>query len=688
MLAHDPLAPRGSYPYLDGAPYRGPAVGPAAHCDDVCLSRPVCNAASEAHKQWLNSPERGAIETFAASNGFSRVVLVPFGIWLEEDATDTSRKKSEDLIHMRPLLRPHVLQNPRFVTVAGVVQKPSWLSGGEPQPNEEDWAHDAYRNSVAEGFCLRDLAEWDAAGPLLSASFPGLELQPPVGEKLLFVISPFLVGIVGDLESFYHLFGVLDLRCPWCVVSPADMAAKTGASSALRSSTELASDISKHRATLFDPLVSQKAKKAAGTALEALGVKPALVRDVFEQLVLSPTWRLPHTMGASIYDYYSLDSLHVFNQGVVVRAIRILYNAVRAHGDFDSYNRAFILMGVAFADGVRRRISLHGGLKLSLKAQKGDLNYSMLRCMVAALDSVALSDAKLRTKLVQFGEAVLYAHRVCNNASGPQQRQYLAEVVLPWLVGDDCMTLGVFDFEDKTQAPRNLRFPKYHCLQEIPRLFKRWGCHLSFGSMSAFEAAHPVAKAIFRHVSKSPAGRLPQFARLAALRYMFRFVAPMFCRGGRNEAPPPPPADSMVVRRPSSRAALPHSVSVALRSAVGDAGFRIEDAAAVEVESWVRARAGVELHAAPLCVGDFVCLRTANTLIELRAVLEFPGEKRFYAGREWVLERQHGKLHQVRVPAGEWCVGPLAHVLGRAWVYRKTRDAIVYAPALERYEYV
>jgi hypothetical protein len=173
--------------------------------------------------------------------------------------------------------------------------------------------------------------------------------------------------------------------------------------------------------------------------------------------------------------------------------------------------------------------------------------------------------------------------------------------------------------------------------------------------------------------------------RLAALRYMFRFVAPMFCRASKRAAPPPPPTDG--VMKVSGRAALPRGLSEELRNAVGAAGLRIEDAVTVCVDSWVRARAGVELHAAPLCVGDFVCVRSANTLIELRAVLEFGGQQHYYAGRVWVSQRQHGQLHQVRKP-GEWRVGPLANVWGRAWVYRKSPGFIVYAPPLERYDYV
>ena len=685
MLVEDPSAPCGSYPYLDGSPYEVPAAGPATHCDDVCHSRPVCVAASEAHRQWLNCAERHEVEAYAAAKSYSKVVLVPFGVQFEEDATDVTRRKPEDLIHMRPLLRPHVLHNPHFVTVVGVVQKPLWLAGGEPLPNEEDWAHDAYRNSVAEGFCLRDLAEWDNAGPLLTATFPGLELQPPKGEKWLFVISPFLYGIVGDMESFYHLFGITEKRCMWCVVAAADLAEKNGASASLRSSAECALAISQHRAAIFNPALSQKEKKAAGTALEVMGVKPWTIRNVFEQLVLPATWRLPHTTGGSIYDYYTLDSLHVFNQGVVVRAVRILYNAVRARGNLDAFNRSFISMGVAFDDGVRRRVSVRGGLKLSLKAQKGDVNYSLLRCMVAALDSVALGDEQLRLTLVQFGEFVLYSHRVSNNASGSQQRAYLNNVVLPWLVSDHCKTLGVFDFDEDTVKPRNLLFPKYHALQEIPRLFRRWGCHLSFGSMSAFEAAHPVAKAIFRHVSKAPAGRLPQFMRLAALRYMFRFVAPIFCSTIKREPPPPPPRDLISVLPPASRTALPPALRAELRGAAAKAGLRIDDAVAIRVDSWVRARCGVELHDAPLLPGDFLCVRNADTLIELRAVL-VTGGKHSYAGREWVLQQRHGPMHEIRVQ-GEWRVGPLEHVWGRAWVYRKGRN-VVYAPSLERYEYV
>ena len=39
-----------------------------------------------------------------------------------------------------------------------------------------------------------------------------------------------------------------------------------------------------------------------------------------------------------------------------------------------------------------------------------------------------------------------------------------------------------------------------------------------------------------------PRTNLPEALRLAALRYMFCFVAPMYC-GSRMNAPPPPPSD-------------------------------------------------------------------------------------------------------------------------------------------------
>ena len=702
QLVLDPLAPAGTYPYLDDAPAEAggggaaaaaavgvgiDAIGRAAHCNCVTCSRPVLLAAAKAHKWWKDSAEKPLIEAWALANGYEKVVLCPFGLHVEEDATDVSRRKSEDVLQLRPLLKPHVINNPRFITVLGVVKKPVWLEKNHgPSSPQAAWAHDAYLNSVAEGFGLRELSEWDTAGPLLTSSFPGLEIQPPAGKKWLFCISPFLVGVIGDLESFYHLFEVTDQRCPWCTVPKVSQSA--GAADPLRSKPEIAAAILGHRETILNPAASQTEKKAAGRDLAVWGVKPTLIRNIFEQLSLTATWRLPHTTGASIYDYYVLDILHVFNQGVVVRAIGIFFNAVKLHGDFDRFNRNFILLGDAFGDGVRRRVSLHGGLKMSLKAQKGDTNYSMLRCMVAALDAAALSSGNLRQRLIRFGEFILFAHRVANCASGPLQRKHLADVVLPWLCSADCMQLGEFDFDDDTKHPRNLSFPKYHIMLEIPRLLQLWGCHLNFASMSAFEAGHPDVKDIFRHVSRAAAARLPQFLRLAALRYLFRFVVPLFCPTARDAGRPPPrpPADSVTVS--ARKSPLPPSLAAMLTAPAAAAGCALAGAMVVAVENLLRARHGVAVHDAPVLEGDLLCVEGLEPLLELRVVLESAGQL-FYVGREWAASKTHGELHNVfsRGAAGAFRVGRLSAVLGRAWVYTRDGEAI-FARQLERYAYV
>ena len=459
-----------------------------------------------------------------------------------------------------------------------------------------------------------------------------------------------------------------------------------GAASPLRSSPEIAAAILRLRAIIFDPATSQLQKKAAGRELDTFGMKPTLIRNVFEQLFLAPTWRLPHTTGASIFDYYVLDILHVFNQGVVVRAIRIFFNAVTHHGDFDRFNHNFILSGDAFGDGVRRRVSLHGGLKMSLKAQKGDTNYSMLRCMVVALDSAALSNDNLRQRLIRFGEFILFAHRVANCASGPLQRKHLEGVVLPWLGSADCMQLGEFDYDDDTKNPRHLRFPKYHIMLEIPRLLRLWGCHLNFASMSAFEAGHPDVKDIFRHVSRASAARLPQFLRLAALRYLFRFVVPLFCPSAAGRPAPRPPADSVTLS--ARRLPLPRSLAAMLEAPAAAAGCALAGAMVVSVDNILRARHGVAVHDAPVLKGDLLCVEGVDSLLELRVVLE-SGGLLWYVGCDWAASKAHGELHSVftRAAAGGFRVGPLSAVLGRAWVYKRG-DAAIFARLLERSAYV
>ena len=114
------------------------------------------------------------------------------------------------------MLAQHVASNSFFVVLTGLVQKPPWKR--ENMTNEQwRWAEETYQSNVAaaSGWC--ELATWDDEGPLLLDSIPGLNVQPPPGEKWLFVVSSILCGVSGDLQGIWRITGMQQYSCPWCV---------------------------------------------------------------------------------------------------------------------------------------------------------------------------------------------------------------------------------------------------------------------------------------------------------------------------------------------------------------------------------------------------------------------------------------------------------------------------------------
>jgi hypothetical protein len=95
------------------------------------------------------------------------------------------------------------------------------------------WGESTYLDHVAWASGYAELCAWDAAGPLLLDKIPGLVVAPPSTEKWLFVASPILCGVSGDLQGIWRVTGLQQYSCPWCLArSPCG--ARTSAAAMLR----------------------------------------------------------------------------------------------------------------------------------------------------------------------------------------------------------------------------------------------------------------------------------------------------------------------------------------------------------------------------------------------------------------------------------------------------------------------
>ena len=347
MLRSEAVAP-GSFVLLGEAGEGGgggaPAAVPEGGCSPLHACSRVQNAAAACHEQWRQGPERLFIKDWATKHGYDRVVLVPVPLHTAEDSTRVKRRKEVDPVHLRlDILAPHVMNNPFFMPIVGIVEKPPWV---RPKSSHEqwEWAEKTYQQHISWASGWVELCEWDAQGPLLLDRIPGLHVQPPPGKKWLFVASPILCGVSGDLQGVWRITGLKQYTCPWCTSSfdTFDSGERRG------SPAFLTAQISHFNAVL-NPASAPAVIRTATDALRVVGF-----RKYVHQIVGSPavvpsflcipheTWRLPHTRpNFSFFDYICPDILHLAPQGVFKRGISLVLCVVSRRGDMSKLEGNF-----------------------------------------------------------------------------------------------------------------------------------------------------------------------------------------------------------------------------------------------------------------------------------------------------------------------------------------------------------
>lgn len=241
---------------------------------------------------------RPLVEKWAAANGYTRVLLVPAPLRTAEDASNVSRRKSADIVHMRPdFLGQHVVSSPFFTLMVGLVEKPPWKRDS-CEESFWQWAEDTYQDNIAVASGWWELSQWDDEGPLLLDRIPGLDTQAPPGEKWLFVVSPALCGVSGDLQGMWRILGLQQYACPWCLKRDfTDWSAVE-----FRDSPLLVQRVNDAFSTLFDPKSNPDELKTATDFLMSCGFRKYNSKIASSKIVVpaflrlpQPSWRLPHT---------------------------------------------------------------------------------------------------------------------------------------------------------------------------------------------------------------------------------------------------------------------------------------------------------------------------------------------------------------------------------------------------------
>ena len=301
--AHAP----GSFVYLDGTG----EIDVSGGCVGLCDTELLLQGAAAAHKSWNESAGKPLLTAWASNRGYNRILLVPCPLRAAEDGTNTTTRTKVDAVHIKPdNLAPHCMNHDHFVLLSGLISKPPWKEGALPKENAA-WAETSYQQSLAEAYGLTQLMNWDKDGLLLVDRFPGLSLQPPEGEKWLFVLSPYLSGISGDLQGCYKAFGLKqNVSCPFCVVPSAKFNVDT-CDTCERWDPNVVAFVEHHRKKYAAG--SPAEKRTAGVALTGLGINPD-VKTCFDWVSsFGESWRVPHTTKAvaTPYRYYAIDVLHV-----------------------------------------------------------------------------------------------------------------------------------------------------------------------------------------------------------------------------------------------------------------------------------------------------------------------------------------------------------------------------------------
>jgi hypothetical protein len=209
-------AARGTFKLLERGPVAQPDNGGCCALHE-CVAVRQC--AAECHAEWEKDPTRPLIEKWAVANGYCKAVLVPAPLRTAEDATNVTERLTCDCVHLRlDILAPHVVNNPHFVVLAGMVEKPPWKRN-KCTDAQWQWGEEQYQRNVAACAGWVELSAWDGDGPLLLERIPGLDVQPPLGEKWLFVVSPMLCGVSGDLQGVWRICGLQQYKCPWCMTT-------------------------------------------------------------------------------------------------------------------------------------------------------------------------------------------------------------------------------------------------------------------------------------------------------------------------------------------------------------------------------------------------------------------------------------------------------------------------------------
>ena len=208
----------GTFLYLDGNTQFMDSGG----CSELQQTELVLQGATNAHVAWDASAAKPLLCKRAAELGYSNVLLVPMGYSACEDATLGTTRTNVDLVQWRlSILAPHCMNHDHFVSVGGLLTKPNFSENVLP-PKNDAWAAAAYAKSLAAGYGMDELLRWDAEGLLIVDRFPGLSVQPPEGERWLFILSPYLAGISGDLQGIYKSYALKGsgkaAACPfaWC----------------------------------------------------------------------------------------------------------------------------------------------------------------------------------------------------------------------------------------------------------------------------------------------------------------------------------------------------------------------------------------------------------------------------------------------------------------------------------------
>ncbi len=184
----------GTFLYLDGTTQFKDSGG----CSELQQTELVLllQGAANAHAAWDANALKPRLCERAAELGYSKVLLVPMGYSACEDATNGT-------------LAPHFMNHDHFVSarpVAWAASLPSPTSQKTPCPPKttRGAARRTQRASQLDG--MDELLRLDAGRLLIVDHFPGLSVQPPEGERWLFILSPYLAGISGDLQGIYKSY--------------------------------------------------------------------------------------------------------------------------------------------------------------------------------------------------------------------------------------------------------------------------------------------------------------------------------------------------------------------------------------------------------------------------------------------------------------------------------------------------